>query len=184
MNGYLGDGMLNLRRVDKRFYLSGGWQDIFIDVLQLDRHKIRAVLDLQYTMIDEIDNTVPEALKKEGIAYKRINMYDGEYNQNLGQILDEGAEWLSVMELKIEPKAFILVKCGAGVSRSAAMLINYLCMSRRMTYDEASQGIHTIEENGRWLSGMILGVSLDPSFDYELRKRYPEYGSAFGEKEN
>jgi protein-tyrosine phosphatase len=175
--------MLNLRKVDNRFYLSGGWQDIFLDVQRLKLNKIGAVLDLQYTFVDEIDNTVPDALEKEGIEYKRINMYDGEYNQNIGKIFDEGAEWLAVAELKVEPKKFILVKCGAGVSRSAAMLINYLCMARRLTYSEVLNNIKVTEENGKWLSGMMLGVSLDPSFDYELKKRYPDYDSAFGEKE-
>jgi protein-tyrosine phosphatase len=174
--------MLNIRKVDKKFFLSGGWQNIFLDIQQLKSFKISAVLDLQYTTIDEIDDTVPIALTKEGIEYKRINMYDGEYNADLAKILDEGAEWLSVMELKVDENN-ILVKCGAGVSRSAAMLINYLCMSRRLTFHEVRNSIRTTEENGKWLSGMVLGISLDPSFTYELSKRYPEYGSAFGEKE-
>lgn len=175
--------MRNLRKVEKNYYLSGGWQDIFLDVERLRVNKIVAVLDLQYTLIDEIDDTIKDTMEREGINYKQVRMYDGEYNQNLSGILDETEEWLAVQELKISPKENILVKCGAGVSRSAAVLINHLCIAKRLTYFEALNLVRNNEEHGRWLSGFEWPVSLDPSFQYELNKRYPEYDSAFGEKE-
>lgn len=177
-----GGYVLNLRKIESKFYLSGGWQNIEKDVEYLADNGFKAVIDVQFTPDDEVDtNDILEMLADEGIAYQSIWMYDSDYNQDLDGILNTSAEYLTEAdEYFINKKDKILVKCGAGVSRSAAILINYLCQSRRLTFDEALNYVRNQEQKN---FDYMLGVSLEPSFACRLRQKYPETESAFGEKE-
>ena len=174
--------MLNLRKIENKFYLSGGWQNIEKDVAYLADNGFKAVIDVQFTPDDDVNtNDILEKLADEGIAYQSIWMYDSEYNQDLDGILDTSAQYLTEAdEYFTNKKDKILVKCGAGVSRSAAILINYLCQSRRLEFLEALNYVRTQEQKN---FDYMLGISLDPSFTFHLLKKYPTTFSAFGKKE-
>jgi protein-tyrosine phosphatase len=169
--------MLNIRKIDK-FWLSGGWQDLDEDIKFLKENKFRAVLDLQFTYYDEV-NTADIQEMLDTIEYKAIPMMDGDGN-NLREIFQEGYDFLiDADSFYTEKKDKILVKCGAGVSRSSAMLIAYFCESRRMSFREAKNYVR-VQEDKDW--NMQWHADPAPIFQFFLRNKYPE-SSVFGEKE-
>ena len=104
-----------------------------------------------------------------GIEYNALAMYDSEFNNDLGAILDFGHEYLEQMEEKFPDKRDgILVKCAAGISRSPAMLINHLCISRRMSYVEALNYVRDKENNQE----IEFGSSPNEFFAQYLREKY------------
>lgn len=139
--------MFNLRKISK-FWLSGGWQNFPYDVEELKANRIKAVLDLQFLparkgSADWKDNLAKEKflldeLGKQGIDHKLLPFADDEYNEDLEGTFIAGSKFLSEMEEKYPNKRdAILVKCAAGISRSASMLIYHLCNTQRMSYVEA-----------------------------------------------
>src|SRR3989304_8008242 len=148
--------MLNLRQIDYKFYLSGGWQNVPKDLDELKYLGIKAILDLQFipweTMYDKNDTLssikfITDEAKEEDIHYEAILMRDDEHNVYLPDLLLQGYEFIASMEKVFSKrKDKILIKCGAGISRSPAMLINYLCIKNRWSYVEALNYIREKEE--------------------------------------
>lgn len=169
--------MINLRSINK-FYLSGGWSGIQKDIEYLKTLNIKAILDLQATPSD-VDssemsgaiNFIKETVKESGIDYLMLPMSDDEFNVDLGTVLYEGTKFLSEMEKKYPAKKEkILIKCGAGISRSPAQLINYLCQTRSMSFIDALSYVRMKED----LEGLGLGVGLNPIFYEHLKTMYPD----------
>lgn len=169
--------ILNLRQIDK-FYLSGGWSaNILKDIEYLKTLNIKAILDLQMSQADiEFIGQRPiefilNSMKEHGIDYKAVPMSDDEFNINLGNTLFEGSQFLSAMEKKYPAKKDkILVKCGAGISRSPTQLINYLCQVRNSSYIDILSYIRMKEE----YAGIGFGSSPNPIFADHLKKIYPD----------
>jgi len=175
--------MLNFHQIDNKFCLSGGWTNIEKDALWLKINNIKAVLELQFTpdfgpAYTQLFEYIKEELSKSNIEYFAVPMYDGP-NSDIESIFDTTYEKLQEWEHQFN-KRFekILVKCGVGVSRSVATLIHYYCVRDRLTYDEALFRVQRAD-----YSGELLPISIERFFDLYLRTKFPEYESAFGEKE-
>lgn len=173
--------MLNLRQVDDKFVLSGGWTDVPEDAKFLARFHFKAVLDVQFTAENFIEHTVAfieKHLKEVGIEYFALPMVDGE-NSNLGRIFDITRRQLEIWDEKYTNKNDrILVKCGVGVSRSVACLIHYYCTRDRLRYTEAKRRIASVDRKN--YGG--LPISIDGALEKELKRMFPdEKASAFGE---
>lgn len=172
--------MLNIRPIDGTFYLSGGWIDVPKDARRLNLNFFRAVLDLQFTPDDFTTKSnafIKDTLSDAGIEYTAIPMYDGD-NNNLITIFDVTYNQLHAWKERFKgPRDKILVKCGVGVSRSVAVLINYYCAEERLTFTEAKQRIGNVDKYN--YGG--LPISIHPDLEHYLHGRYPDL-SAFGEK--
>lgn len=164
----------NWRKIDK-FYLSGGWNNLPENIKFLTYNRIIAVLDLQFFDDGYFNNTgaiihaIKEELQNVGIDYLAIKMQDSELVWNLEEILNEGQEFLTAIEEKYPDKRDgILIKCAAGISRSPTMLINHLCISRRMSYLEALNYLRDKEDN----QGIQFGSSPNYFFVNYLKKKF------------
>ena len=180
--------MLNPRQIDKKFWVSGGWQNVPVDIQWLKAENIRAVLDLQYTPNDDDSrpNFIFGILSEEDIVYSYIKMYDGDYNWDIGAIFDLGESYLRIWDSFItEKKSRILIKCGAGVSRSVAHYLNYVCFRDKISFREALANFRDAENEWAKVNAdqNFWPASLDPSFVDYLNKKYPVKESAFGEIE-
>lgn len=173
--------MLNLRGIDGKFYLSGGWVDVPNDAKWLQLNEFRAVLDLQFTKDDYFPKSaqfIKDTLEYVGIDYYAIPMNDG-LNQNIDSLFEVGYNILDDWDKKYTHRRDkILVKCGVGVSRSVAMLANYYCTRDRLTFTEARSRIQRID---KFNSGG-LPIMIADELDFYLRNEYPDL-SAFGERE-
>lgn len=182
----------NFRKVDNKFYLSGGWNNLPENIKILQFHNIKAVLDLQFLPDNSVYSVgsqeamilhIKEELEKVGIDYKAIKLRDDEFNLNLEIDLAEGGMFLEQMEEKHKGEirkpakkviqmgkrpSGILVKCAAGISRSPTMLINYLCETRRMSYLEALNYVRKNEQD----QGVYFGASPNHFFVEHLKKKY------------
>lgn len=168
----------NFRKVDNKFCLSGGWNNLPENVKFLQANNIKAVLDLQFLPDDSVYSAsqqeamilyIKDELEKVGIDYKVIKLRDDEFNLNLEIDLAEGGLFLEKMEEKYTGKReFILVKCAAGISRSSTMLINYLCETRRMSYLE---GLAYVRKNESKY-GVWFGASPNMFFAEHLKNKY------------
>jgi len=201
--------MLNFRCIGDRFALSGGWQHIGNDAQFLKDNSIFAVLDLQFTNEDSSFGitAVTEAMSKNTINFHCIRMEDSEFNPDFEGILEEAfgvlSEWEKLLDIQASDAAKIvgktqlvglgisspkiLVKCGAGNSRSVCVLIAYLCMSRRWSFEFAKNWVQNLEDD--WLGinhaeshFFGAGIGMEPFFTYKLRQLFPENISVFGEK--
>ena len=164
--------MQNLRKINK-FYLSGGWVHVPKDLKHLQTLNIKAILDLQFFPGDSQNkayiNYISEEAEKVGIEYRGMPMVDGD-NDNLSDIFGTGAETLEKWELQFPKKRdSILVKCAAGVSRSASMLINYLCARDNKSYVDVLHMIRNAEEQYA-----MFGVSPSYEFVKYLKSKYPD----------
>lgn len=172
--------MLNLRPIDNKFYLSGGWVDVPKDASWLEFHHFRAVLDLQFTPFDfslKSSNTVRDMLDEQGIKYLAVPMSDDE-NNDLDSLFEITNNQLSQWdELYKESRDKILVKCGVGISRSVSVLISYYCQRDRLTYTEAKARIASHDQYN--YGGLPIGIELN--IDQYLRIRYPDV-TLFGER--
>jgi len=186
-----GEKMLNARRVDDKFFISGGWQDIERDTEWLKMENIRAVLDMQYVPYDSanLPYFVKSYLADEGIEYLSIPMYDGEMNENLAELYTLGENTLEDWDKRFTHKRDrILVKCAAGISRSVSQYLNYICKRDGLTYWRAESEFSKRE--AKW--AMSYGDrdfwpgGPGPWFTHFLTKKYinngPQ-GSAFGDVE-
>jgi hypothetical protein len=178
--------MLNPRQIDKKFWISGGWQNAPIDIQWLKTENIRAVLDLQFTPND--DDSRPDfifdMLDEEDIAYSHIKMFDGDYNWDLKEILDLGEALLKDWDLTYtKKKDRILIKCGAGVSRSVAHYLNYICGRDEICFADALANFRNAEIEWAKINADLnfWPASPDYSFKDYLNKKYPIKESAFGE---
>lgn len=169
--------MLNYRRIDRKFSISGGWQDVPEDIDYLKDENIVAILDLQFT---DNDSQAPvsycyEQCQKAGIDYRALRMDDGE-TENTVQAMDIFQVGVEIIESLVEKypdkKQRILIKCGVGVSRSPAMFIAYLCQTERWTYDEAKQVLDDSEWDLMETGELTLATSLNPFFKYVLQGMY------------
>lgn len=181
--------MLNSRKVDNKFYISGGWQDIERDTEWLKTENIRAVLDMQYTPYDSLNvpNFIKGYLADEGIEYHYILMYDGEWNDNLASIFKEGENILEKWDTTFtNKKDRILVKCAAGISRSVSQYLNYICKRDNLPYTQAFNEFGKREAKWAWINNDIdfWNGSPGPWFAHFLKLKYPMNGSAFGEIDN
>jgi protein-tyrosine phosphatase len=68
-----------------------------------------------------------------GICVKRIPMIDEEDSSSLQQI----TEAAQILDLWYSPFNSVLVHCAAGVSRSPTVVMAWLILYRRYTYDQA-----------------------------------------------
>ena len=178
--------MLNARRVDKKFWLSGGWQNIPVDIDWIKTENIRAVLDLQYTSDDDrnIYSYIRDMLADEKIEYHNILMYDGDWNTDLPAIFLEGEGVLSVWDMAFDAKKDrILIKCGAGASRSVSQYLNYICYRDKISAIEAFGNL--VDFEAKWVlvnaPRNFVPSSPDPCFTKYLMDKYPVIESAFGE---
>jgi hypothetical protein len=180
--------MLNAKKVDKKFWISGGWQDIERDIEWLKTENIRAILDMQYTPSDDpnLYRYVAGLVREEGILYHNILIYDGDYNYNVGELFDEGADYLEKCDKGFtDKKDRILVKCGVGASRSVAMYLNYICKRDSLDLIEAFTNLQNAEDSWALLNGgaNFYPAMPDISFITYLAKKYPVQKSAFGDIE-
>jgi hypothetical protein len=202
--------MLNFRCIGDRFALSGGWQDIEKDAKFLKDNNIFAVLDLQFTNEDSSLGiaSVTEAMSKNLINFHFIRMFDSEFNPDFEGILEEAfgvlSEWEKALDIQASDAAKIigksqlvslgfsspkiLVKCGAGNSRSVCVLIAYLCMSRRWSFEFAKNWVQDLEDvwlgiNHATSHFFGMGIGMESFFTFKLRELFPENISAFGIKE-
>lgn len=168
----------NFRKVDNKFCLSGGWNNLPENVKFLQANNIKAVLDLQFLPDDSVYSAsqqeamilyIRDELEKVGIRYKIVKMRDDEFNLDLEYAFTEGSLFLIDAEEDFADKGDkILVKCAAGISRSPSMLINYLCASRRISYLEALQYVRENEEK----YGVWFGASPNMFFAEHLKNKY------------
>src|SRR6185369_2541926 len=132
--------MINLRPIDNKFYLSGGWTDVPKEAHWLQFNHFRAVLDLQFTPDDFTEKShqfVKETLEDLGIRYLAVPMWDDE-NADLNQLYTITGNQLEFWDGEYHnSRDKILVKCGVGVSRSVSVLIDYYCKRDRLTYSDA-----------------------------------------------
>jgi hypothetical protein len=180
--------MLNARRVDSKFWISGGWQDIERDIQWAKTENIRAILDLQYTSDDDqnIASYIRDLLADEGIEYYNILMYDGDWNTDLPAIFLEGENRLELWDTKFTGKKDrILIKCGAGCSRSVAQYLNYICY--RDKFDVKDVYGNLVDYEAKWAlvnsPRNFYPSSPDPCFTSYLKKKYSVIESSFGEIE-
>ncbi len=168
----------NFRKIDEKFYLSGGWSNLPQNIKFLQSKNVKAILDLQFLPEDVVWSAnqqrgmifyIKDELEKAEIEYKYIFMRDDELNNDFEDILIQGSTFLQQMEEKYpEKKEGILVKCAAGISRSPTLLINYLCESRRMNFYE---GLNYVRKNeDRY--GIGFGASPNYFFTEQLKKKY------------
>lgn len=170
--------MFNIRRVDKKFYISGGWENIERDAEWLKTENIRAVLDLQYTIDDNtnVPNFVKTYLVDEGIEYEYIQMYDASYNRDIAGLYERGQSILEAWDNKFtNKKDRILIKCAGGVSRSVSHYLNYICKRDNISYIEARENLWQRE---RELMGYSDGTFFwmgEPNLAFEvfLSAKYP-----------
>jgi len=185
--------LINFRRID-RFYLSGGWNNLPENISLLRQNRIKAVLDLQFTPdagmyanYGPAIEAIKSKLAEDSIAYHAIRMTDDEFNLDFDGILNEGHEILTGWEEKFKPEprvqqsgkkkviqmsppiAGILVKCGAGISRSPTMLINHLCITDRLSYLEALNYLRKKEYD----QAVQFGSSPNYYFAEQLKRKYP-----------
>lgn len=166
--------LLNYRRVNDKFSISGGWRNIYDDTDFLVSENIVAVLDLQYLEYDEQSaiSVVTNALAAEDIEHHVIRFADGGYENELytRNAIDKGVEIIEdLVERFPDRKQRILIKCAAGISRSTTMFIAYHCEKNRWTYDEgraylwdcetklAQEGLLEWEAHPDWFFVYVLG---------------------------
>lgn len=168
--------MLNLRRIDKKFFLSGGWENPMEDVLILKNLGIGAVLDLQYTPDDhkfnkEAEQRIKAILEHNEIEYWITPMFDGE-QEHIEDIFTEGHDALFSWLGTLDSKTRLLVKCGNGVSRSPAMLIYFYCQEMNMSYEAAYNLIYKAGD-----------IYIDSFFKDWLKVKFSSYrDEVFGEE--
>jgi hypothetical protein len=173
--------MINFRPIDNKFCLSGGWIDVPKDAKWLKINGFRAILELQFTQIDYTDKSfyfIRDTLEDLSIEYFAVPMNDGE-NYNINRLFEITRNQLQEWDSKFtRNRDKILVKCGVGVSRSVAVLIDYYCYRDRLTYSEAKIKISNVDKYN--YGG--LPISIEETFVRFLKSKYPDI-SAFGEKE-
>lgn len=113
---------------------------------------------------------IEDRMKEANIEYKIIEFQDSEFNDDLEAILTEGQEFLAKQEEKLIDKQGILVKCAAGISRSATMLIHHLCVSRRLSYLEALNYVRDKEK----IAHLDFGASPNYIFVDYLKKKFKD----------
>ena len=178
--------MLNARPIDNKFWVSGGWENVERDIKWLKEHNIRAVLDLQYTLDDNpnLPIFVKNRLADEGIEYHSILMWDGEWNYSVHAIFLEGENKLELWDTTFTGKKDrILVKCGAGISRSVSQYLNYICFRDKVSFADALAEFSRAEY--KWAS-MYAETNFWPGspdwcFRSLLARKHSRNGSIFGE---
>lgn len=170
--------MINLRPIDDKFYLSGGWIDVPSDVKWLNLNHFRAILDLQFTPDDYSHKShqfVKDTVENLSIKYLAVPMTDGE-NYDLKDLYTVTSNQLEFWDGEFTNRRDkILIKCGVGVSRSVSVLIDYYCKRDRLTYTEAKARISNVD---RYNHGG-LPISIDIVLAEHLKEQYPDI-SAFG----
>lgn len=166
--------MYNLRKIDEKFYLSGGWDKPEADIELLKRLNIKGILDVEWAYDDGWESSyiayVQSVINTHKIDYYSMFMVDGHEEQNLPLLLEHGYEFLKRLEIKypnIEDK--ILVKCAAGISRSSTQLINYLCGTKSLS---AIQGLEYVR-NGEKYQPIQWPATPNSTFFEYLKKKYP-----------
>lgn len=156
--------------------------DVPKDAIWLDFNHFRAVLDLQFTPDDFTEKShtfIRDILDDKGIKYLAVPMTD-DGNNDLDRLFTVTSNQLEFWDGEFQEKrSKILVKCGVGVSRSVAVLIDYLCKRDRLTYAEAKSKIANVDKYN--YGGMPIGI--DSMIEFYLRARYPNISSAFGDYE-
>jgi protein-tyrosine phosphatase len=166
--------LLNLRFIDKKFALSGGFTDLPKDIAYLSTLGVVAILDVGMTPDDDyiaMGLYIENECAKEEIEYDYIPMRDDEFNDDIHEDWREAANILADW-VKRYPnrRQFILIKCATGISRSASVLIYYLCREQRMSYIEALGYVRNAE------SGQTeFGVSLNNYFHNQLKGMFKDY---------
>lgn len=179
--------MLNLRNIDGKFNLSGGWVDVPEDVKWLSSAGFVAVLDLQFTkLLSSAEDFriqskfIGDTCLSKGIDYQAIQMNDG-FNSNLGEIFNAAYQHLDIWDkLFVGKRDRILIKCGVGVSRSPSILIYYYCRRDNISFKEARDRISSTD----WqITNMGLPIYISQEFEMWLKERFPDDPSVFGEVE-
>jgi len=167
--------MINFRPTDyPKIYLSGGWENIANDPEFLFSQNIKAVLDLQYTVNDaaSLPMTVRDALSEWDIEY---TYYPFEDTENYSaSALEESLSNMSLVLNEWEEKyprrnQHILIKCGAGVSRSPTAYLYYMCNRYGGSYLSRLWELRWEEEG--WTQ---FGSSPNVAFHSFLKKKFPD----------
>lgn len=170
--------MLNLRQIDNKFVLSGGWTDVPKDAQWLAKNNFKAVLDLQFTpdnFTPKLYKFVEDSLREVNIEYYPLPMVDGD-SPNLDRIFTLATTQLELWDQRYVGRfEKILVKCGVGVSRSVSCLIHYYCSRDRISYSEAKERITRVDKTA--YAG--LPISVHPELERRLKTLFPAE-SAFG----
>ena len=161
--------MLNFRQTDNKFGLSGGWVNLNEDIKWLTIFKFKAVLDLQFSKFDYNRASIlsiKEVCDETGIEYQALPLDDG-YNDDIGTRFEVAYATLLDWDTKFIGKTDrILVKSGAGISRSVATLAYFYCRRDLLSYKKVRTQIQS-----RDYSGQPIGV--DSFFEKWLLERFP-----------
>jgi len=165
--------MLNFRQIDNKFSLSGGWVDVPSDIKWLKRCGFKGVLDLQFTTFDYNRAsvlTIKEACNEVGIEYQALPLDDGP-NDDIGTRFEVAYSTLLDWDTKFNNRNDkILVKCGAGVSRSVATLAYFFCRRDSRPYNEIKS---LIQRTNYPYSYETMPISVDAFFEKWLKERFP-----------
>lgn len=164
--------LLNFRDIAPRLCISGGYQDTEMALDFCRDYKIMSIIDLQF--IDPKESSTArlfieqECLERE-IEYKAFFMRDDEYNQDLDGLLETVYNHLKGELERLPRQHHVLVKCSTGISRSATVLIYYLCKERKYTYSQALNFIRNAEQGQT-----EFGASPHPYFAMYLKAMFPD----------
>lgn len=172
--------MYNFRQIDKKLYLSGGWTDIDNDPDLLAHYNVKAVVDLQYSPDDDWKNltkTVENRLAEYDIDYAPFVLYDSDYNVDAREVFMAAADKIAefIAQNADSKRDAVLIKCGAGLSRSVTALIWYLGYYRQMSYVQALDwyNSHLADYNPSYQPYMQTHA-INAYFMHLLKKEFPE----------
>lgn len=167
--------MLNLRQIDSKFLLSGGWVDVPKDTAWLEQVGIKAVLDLQFTKDAFNFRSQSKYIENECLShhidYVAIPLDDGP-NEDVERVFGQAYETLYEWENLYTGKGdHILIKCGVGVSRSPAVLTYYYCKRDKISFVEARERFKFSDYMN---SNAGLPISMAYFFEKFLKERFPD----------
>ena len=172
--------LLNYRRVDPKFSISGGWDNLYENIDFLKSEKIVAVLDVQWVDwdSDNVIHQVKQACADEDIELVPIRFDDG-INENMRrtrEIIEQGRDEIErLVEKYPDKKQRILIKCAAGISRSPTMYLAYIAKRDRLIFEEAKATLDDAEYRLGYGYGDFWGNSPNFFFRKILREMYGSY---------
>lgn len=118
-----------------------------VNSVLLEQHNIGLVVTIRQTRIADAD-------RQPGIAYRFVQCHD-EPTSRLDYFLHRAIEWI---DAACKANVPALVHCHAGMSRSPAIVIGYLMLTKPMSLDDAVNNVQRIRPV----------VNLNPGFYKQL----------------